>query len=75
MAEGELEQRLIHPPTNKPRVQTMRQEHTQYRPRKGRVNPVQAANKMLGTVGASSSVTRRVLSENVDVIYDKYVMF
>ena len=29
----------------------------------------------LGTVGASSSVTRRVLSENVDVIYDISVMF
>ena len=27
------------------------------------------------TVGASSSVTRRVLSENVDVIYAKSVMF
>ena len=30
---------------------------------------------VLRTVGASSSVTRRVLSENVDVIYDKSVMF
>ena len=28
-----------------------------------------------GTVGASSFVTRRVLSENEDVIYDKSVMF
>ena len=28
-----------------------------------------------GTVGASSSVTRRVSSENVDVIYDISVMF
>ena len=29
----------------------------------------------VGTVGASISVTRRVLSENVDVIYDKSLMF